>query len=312
MTTLRSQPQSNLPSWPLLAAHQSDPARGILYMAPVAAPAQPELFRCSIDSVLTDGALLALQTAPPAVRQLELAAGFSAWLPAGDAYDLLEWCGSNGVGLHVARPRAFEGMMPDHRIGHSLLPEGILPETAAAPQFQNAIRKNDQGMLFALEIGPHGPCGVRRLSVTPEVADELVAGDPGIWVSDPAAEHCDELVILQSALDAVAYHQANPPGAASRRYAALAIPLTPEREALLAALIESLSAASGALPRIVVASGSHATGQWFAREITDACAGLPVAWQAPAKGRGWFEAVRCARLGVGREPSVTNAMTIVG
>jgi hypothetical protein len=301
---------SPLPLLPWLSDHQVQPATGIVYMsAPDPHPA-PEMWCCSFGEELSADATAAAIAAVPALRDVPLQAGHRAWLPSNVAYELLAWCGGNGVSLHVARPRSFEHLMPEHEIDYALVPYRIQPDVANSPPFVRTIRKNDRGELFSLEQGPHGPCGIRRLSLDGDGRDELVAGDAGLWISDPDAGSVDQIVICQCPLDALAFHQAHKRSSVRRQYVALAGPLTQEREALLTHFLGDADAPLGPeRPRVVVASGKHIGGRWFAAEIT-ALLQEPVAWLAPEHGRGWFAQVAELHLDLRQQGALNSAATL--
>jgi hypothetical protein len=254
---------------------------------------QETVLRCEISEKLSRPALTALKNPPPALRSLNLRPGFTAWLPSSIADELMVWSAENKVPVHIARARSFECLLPDHPVGPQLGKAGIRAETANDPCFRNTLRANQWGELFALQKGPHGPCGISSVTLEPRPVARIAAGDAGLWISNPIGKRDEKLILVNSPIEALAYHQLHP--ASQVRYVATSTtsPTAEQKQAIRTLVVAMTNHNSGTPPRVIVACGRDADGERFTREIMNAC-GTSVAPQrdTPQFGRDWAEAAR--------------------
>jgi hypothetical protein len=254
---------------------------------------QEPVLRCAISEKVSREGQAALTNPPASLRSLNLRPGFTAWLPSSIADELMVWSAEHKIPIHIARARSFECLMPDHPVGPQLGKAGIRLETANDPCFRNTLRANQWGELFALQKGPQGPCGICAVPLQPTPAARVAAGDVGLWISNPAGRRDDKLVVVNSPIEALAYHQMH--ASESVRYLATSTASpTADQKRTIRDLVEGMTNHnSGTPPRVIIACGRDADGDRFARAISDAC-GPTVAPRrdTPQVGRDWAEAVR--------------------
>ena len=250
------------------------------------------VLRCEIPDKMSAEAAQALKTPPTALRDLDLRPGYAAWLPTSLADGLLEWAGSNRIPMHVERSRSYENLLPDHSVSDRLVKQGIEPETANSPHFRNTLHANQWGELFALQKGPQGACGITRVSMEAGKPGHIAAGDAGLWVSNPVGRRDEKLVVVDSPLDALAYHQLHP--TEKVRYVATnTTNLSESQKQSLGSLVKAMAAHNhDTMPHVIVASSRDAEGQRFTRQVMDACGpSIAPRRESPYSGRDWAGAL---------------------
>jgi Toprim-like/Protein of unknown function (DUF3991) len=125
-------------------------------------------------------------------------------------------------------------------------------------------------------------------------------GQKGLWCS--LATPCDRrLVVTESAIDAMSYHQVNPHP--KTRYVSLGGAQNPRQPALLAQAISWMPAGSV----VVAATDNDKAGHGFAETVSDLCTKHPhVSFErhAPSLGKDWndhLQALRSPARSLGRE-----------
>ena len=250
------------------------------------------VLRCEIPEKMSPEAAQALRTPPPSLRDLDLRPGYAAWLPTSLADGLIEWAGNNRIPVHAARSRSFENLLPEHSVSDRLAKQGVKPETANSPHFRNTLHANQWGELFALQKGPQGACGVTRVSMEPGKPGHVAAGDAGLWVSNPVGRRDEKLVVVDSPLDAMAYHQLHP-SEKVRYIATNTTNLSESQKQSLASLVKAMAARNhDTAPQVIVAASRDADGQRFTRQVMEACGPTVVPRrESPHYGRDWAGAL---------------------
>jgi hypothetical protein len=179
---------------------------------------------------------------------------------------------------------------------------GLAPATLACRRFQGTWLRDDsshgnvifphydeQG-LSGFEVKNHGFTGFAK------------GGSKGIWSSKVAASD-ERLVIAESAIDALSYHQVNPHPKA--RYVSVGGAQNGKQPALLESAISWMRAGSV----VVAATDKDKAGDAYAERIAELCGKHPhVKYErhAPALGKDWNDQLRTLR---DRElPQATNRL----
>lgn len=217
--------------------------------------------------------------------------GYDSWLPISLLDNMLSWAATNRVPVHFERSQRFESLLPDEPVAPLLARHGIRPETFEHAAFRNSLAANQWGEVFALQKGRSGACGIARVADRSGPSGRLVVGDSGVWISNPLGSKDEKVVIVNSPLDALAYHQNRQPSGDIRYVATCGPKLTVEQKDLLKDIVQSMTAHNrGLQPEVVIATSKDVAGQRFAREVMDACPGLAAAKEVPPFGRDWLGA----------------------
>ncbi|HKO91397.1 MAG TPA: toprim domain-containing protein [Polyangiaceae bacterium] len=168
---------------------------------------------------------------------------------------------------------------------------GLTRETLSGPRFQGTWRQADgahQNVMFlhrdgdglaGFELKNSGFTGFSR------------GGDKGLWASS-ARPTDHRLVIAESAIDALSYHQANPHP--KTRYLSFAGGLNERQPELIERAISWMPAGS----TVVAATDNDKEGRVFAERIAELCAKHPhVTFErhAPTLGKDWNDQLQALR-----------------
>lgn len=184
---------------------------------------------------------------------------------------------------------------------------GLISKTLASARFRGSWRMDaghhgnvifphyDAQGLSGFEVKNRGFTGFSK------------GGCKGLW-SSLASPGDQRLVITESAIDALSYHQINPHP--RTRYASLGGAQNPGQPALLERAISWMPAGS----TIVAATDNDKAGHAFAKSIADICAKHPhVSFErhAPKLGKDWndhLQALRSPTRSVAREPNTHKGL----
>jgi hypothetical protein len=190
---------------------------------------------------------------------------------------------------------------------------GIRPETIQAACFRGTLRQDENGRLVCGQQDRSGLCGVERVPLREPIASATgrdISGSAGLWMSreQPGREAVRRLVVVDSPLTALAYHQEHP--ASAVRYIAIGgRPLTPEQRTTLEATVKAATRANHDRPiDLVVATTRDRAGEAFARDVA-AASKHEVRRDAPIIGKDWLETAQRRQRdfirAVGARPSRT-------
>lgn len=189
-----------------------------------------------------------------------------------------------GVAAEVGRSKVVEG--------HAYLESrGLVRETLGSPRFRGTWRMDgsshgnvmfphhDEKGLSGFEVKNQGFTGFAR------------GGSKGLWVSK-ASPVDQRLVITESAIDALSYHQVNPHP--KTRYASLGGAQSPRQTALLESAISWMPAGSA----IVAATDNDKAGHTLAKSIAELCSKhshVNFERHAPKLGKDWNDHLQVLR-----------------
>lgn len=180
---------------------------------------------------------------------------------------------------------------------------GLVRATLASSRFRGTWRMDaghygnvifphyDERGLSGFEVKNHGFTGFAK------------GGDKGIW-SSKVSPGDQRLVIAESAIDALSYHQVNPHPKA--RYVSFAGALNAHQPGLLDSAISWMPAGS----TIVAATDKDPDGEAFAKSIAEICAKHPhVTYDrhAPRLGKDWNDHLRALRARELEQPAARLA-----
>jgi hypothetical protein len=224
-------------------------------------------------------------------------------LPASLVADLQAWADRTGqkkAFVFETIPAALERHLatfaaPDVA---SLEIVGIDRATLEEPQFRGLLRSSGDG-LVALTSEPHGARGVVNTAWSrPSHSGLLLGQEDGIWLSAGGKGPCTKVVITQTPLLALAYHQRHPDPHA--RYLAVGgdeLTLA-QRSTLKQILAEIQRTVPNHKFEIVVTGHHQLSGQDLLHQVAALCLDHPLRGVLPpqsAKEGGWLEAARRMR-----------------
>lgn len=178
---------------------------------------------------------------------------------------------------------------------------GIRPETLRDPRFRRQIRQDSRGNVLFPHHDLEGFCGWE--SKNKGWTSFAPGGTKGIWSSASVAAD-QMLVIVESGIDALSYHQLHRDPAT--RYASTAGTLGEAQRAVLAAEIRALPPSG----TVVLAFDRDDGGERLAAAVAELAPGRPLQRQTPRIGKDWNDDLRQREGDYIR--SITRSRTISG
>jgi hypothetical protein len=177
---------------------------------------------------------------------------------------------------------------------------GLVPETLSNARFRGTWRMDSSrhGNVLFPHYDVQGVCGFEIKNR--DFTGFATGGSKGIW-SSKVSPSDQRLVITESAIDALSYHQINPHP--KTRYASLGGEQSHRQPALLESAISWMPAGS----TIVAATDKDKAGEAFAKGVSELCdkhSHVTYERHAPKLGKDWndhLQALRCQTRSVGGE-----------
>lgn len=206
----------------------------------------------------------------------------------------------NAVAAELTRSRLLES--------HPYLESrGLVRATLGSPRFRGTWRMDssrhgnvifphhDERGLSGFEVKNHGFTGFAK------------GGDKGIW-SSKVSPGDQRLVIAESAIDALSYHQVNPHP--KTRYISFAGALNAHQPGLIESSISWMPAGS----TVVAATDKDAAGEAFAKSISELCAKhshVTYERHAPRLGKDWNDHLSALRDCEPKQPQPAHSPAAV-
>jgi hypothetical protein len=160
---------------------------------------------------------------------------------------------------------------------------GIRPDTIRSPRFEGTFRRDRRGNVLFPHVDTEGLSGFE--SKNHGWTAFSTGGVKALWRSNLTPGD-RRLVLTESAIDGLSYHQLSPDEITS--YASTAGTLSRHQRSILAELFRGLPADA----TMVLAFDADAGGDRLARDVAEIAQGVRVVRQVPPHGKDWNECLQ--------------------